>query len=169
MRHLTRAKTFGRRPDQRKALFRGLCDQLVQHGRIETTLPKAKELRRYIEPLVTLAKRGDLHARRQVAAFLYKPTSVQKLFTDIAKRMKDRTGGYTRVLRSGFRRGDGGETAIIEFVDFTPKAKISKGEITEKPAKKVVSKPKKAAAPKKDKAEKTVKSSKKETSKTKTK
>lgn len=116
MRHRVAGRTFGRRPDQRKALLRGLAGQLIDCERITTTVAKAKELRRVVEPLVTLAKVGNLHSRRQAAEVLYRKESVQKLFGEIGPRFKDRAGGYTRIYRAGQRRGDGAETAIIEFL-----------------------------------------------------
>ena len=122
MRHRSLAKVFGRRPEPRKALFRGLATALLKQERIETTLAKAKELRRVVEPLVTLAKRGDLHARRQAAAFLYTKDVVAKLFADVGPRFKDRQGGYTRIFKIGRRRGDGAEMALIELTDRTKKA-----------------------------------------------
>ena len=114
MRHRSLAKVFGRRPEPRKALFRGLATALLESERIETTLQKAKELRRVVEPLVTLAKRGDLHARRQAAGFLYRPEVVKKLFADVAQRFKTRQGGYTRIYRVGRRRGDDHDRVRLE-------------------------------------------------------
>lgn len=116
------ARKLGRTTDQRKALLRGLATDLIIHERLETTEAKAKELKSVVEKMITLGKRGDLHARRQAAAYLYKAEAnenedaVQKLFNDIAARYEDRQGGYTRVLKLGPRRGDGAEMAIIELV-----------------------------------------------------
>ncbi|SFF00377.1 50S ribosomal protein L17 [Alteribacillus iranensis] len=115
---------LGRDSSARKALFRDLATDLIINERIETTEAKAKELRSIVEKMVTLGKRGDLHARRQAAQFIRKETAdeesgkdaVQKLFDDIAPRYEDRQGGYTRVLKLGPRRGDASEMAIIEFV-----------------------------------------------------
>ncbi|TCP24190.1 LSU ribosomal protein L17P [Scopulibacillus darangshiensis] len=115
---------LGRDSSARKALFRDLATDLIINERIETTHSKAKELRSIVEKLVTLGKRGDLHARRQAAAFVRNEIAdeetgkkaVQKLFEDIAKRYDERQGGYTRVLKLGPRRGDNAEMAIIEFV-----------------------------------------------------
>ncbi|MFB5662995.1 50S ribosomal protein L17 [Alteribacillus sp. HJP-4] len=115
---------LGRDSSARKALFRDLATDLIINERIQTTQSKAKELRPVIEKMVTLAKRGDLHARRQAAQFIRKETAdqesgkdaVQKLFEDIAPRYEERQGGYTRVLKVGPRRGDSAEMAIIEFV-----------------------------------------------------
>ncbi|GAE93724.1 LSU ribosomal protein L17p [Gracilibacillus boraciitolerans JCM 21714] len=115
-------RKLGRTTDQRKALLRGLATDLIIHERLETTEAKAKELRSVVEKMITLGKRGDIHARRQAAAFLYNTeanedeVAVQKLFNDIAGRYEERQGGYTRVLKLGPRRGDGAEMAIIELV-----------------------------------------------------
>ncbi len=117
MRHQMRKRNFGRRPHQRKALMRGLADQLIEHERITTTLVKAKELRKVVEPLITLGKKGDLHSRRQAASVLYKKETVQKLFDGgIVERFKDRPGGYTRIYKGGIRRGDAAPMAIIELI-----------------------------------------------------
>lgn len=116
------ARKLGRTTDQRMALLRNLSADLIIHERVETTLAKAKELRSTSEKMITLGKRGDLHARRQAAAFLYNKAAnenenvVQKLFDDVAKRYEERQGGYTRILKLGQRRGDGAEMAIIELV-----------------------------------------------------
>ncbi|WP_130860880.1 50S ribosomal protein L17 [Gracilibacillus phocaeensis] len=116
------ARKLGRTTDQRLALLRGLATDLIIHECIETTEAKAKELRSVVDKMVTLGKRGDLHARRQAASFLYnaeaseEEDAVQKLFNDIAGRYEDRQGGYTRVLKLGPRRGDGADMAIIELV-----------------------------------------------------
>ncbi|WP_058305706.1 50S ribosomal protein L17 [Gracilibacillus massiliensis] len=116
------ARKLGRTTDQRKALLRGLATDLIVHERLETTEAKAKELRSVVDKMITLGKRGDIHARRQAAAFLYNAeaneneVAVQKLFSDIAGRYEDRQGGYTRVLKLGPRRGDGAEMAVIELV-----------------------------------------------------
>src|SRR6266581_1396918 len=106
MMHRIAGRVFGRRPDQKKALLRGLATSLLDFERIETTVPKAKELRRVVEPLITLAKRGDLHARRQAASYIYKKEVVAKLFAEIGPRFKSRMGGYTRIFHLGQRRGD---------------------------------------------------------------
>lgn len=116
------ARKLGRTTDTRMAMLRNLASDLIIHERIETTEAKAKELKSVVEKMVTLGKRGDLHARRQAAAFLYHQEAnedenvVQKLFDDIAKRYEDRQGGYTRVLKLEQRRGDNAPMAIIEFV-----------------------------------------------------
>ncbi|MRH44862.1 50S ribosomal protein L17 [Aquibacillus halophilus] len=116
------ARKLGRTTDQRMALLRSLATDLIIHERLETTEAKAKELRSVVEKMITLGKRGDLHARRQAASFLYNAEAnenedvIQKLFTDIAARYDERQGGYTRVLKLGPRRGDGADMAIIELV-----------------------------------------------------
>jgi large subunit ribosomal protein L17 len=116
------ARKLGRTTDARMALLRNLATDLIIHERIETTEAKAKDLRSVVDKMITLGKRGDLHARRQANAFLYKvaanedENAVQKLFNDIAPRYVDRQGGYTRVLKLGPRRGDGAKMAIIELV-----------------------------------------------------
>ncbi|MGY0694042.1 50S ribosomal protein L17 [Virgibacillus sp. FSP13] len=116
------ARKLGRTTDQRMALLRNLASDLIIHERIETTEAKAKELKSVVDKMITLGKRGDLHARRQAAAFLYNQEAnenesvVQKLFGDVAARYEDRQGGYTRVLKLGERQGDGAKMAIIELV-----------------------------------------------------
>ncbi|WP_019394044.1 50S ribosomal protein L17 [Priestia filamentosa] len=115
---------LGRTSAQRKALLRDLATDLIISERIETTEPKAKELKSVVEKLITLGKRGDLHARRQVAAYIRHEVAneetgqdaVQKLFSDVATRYADRQGGYTRIMKLGPRRGDGAPMAIIELV-----------------------------------------------------
>lgn len=116
------ARKLGRTTDARMALLRNLASDLIIHERIETTEMKAKELKSVVDKMITLGKRGDLHARRQAAAFLYErpaeedSTVIQKLFDDVASRYEDRQGGYTRVLKLGTRQGDGSKMAIIELV-----------------------------------------------------
>lgn len=109
-------KKLGRTSSHRRALLRSLVTQLVLHGRIETTEAKAKAVKPLADKMVTLGKRGDLHARRQAAAFLMEPEAVQKLFSDIAPKYAERSGGYTRILKTGPRRGDAAPMAIIEWV-----------------------------------------------------
>ena len=117
MRHAKGYRRLNRTAEHRKALFANMSGSLIEHEQIKTTLPKAKELRRVVEKLVTLGKRGDLHARRQAGAALKEDKHVAKLFDVIAPRYKDRQGGYVRVLKAGFRYGDMAPMAIIEFVD----------------------------------------------------
>jgi large subunit ribosomal protein L17 len=117
MRHLKQGRKLGRTTAHRKALLRNLATALLEHERIVTTEPKAKELRRVADKLVTLGKRGDLHARRQALQVVRSNTVVRKLFNDIAPRFAERQGGYTRVLRLGYRPGDAAAMAVIELVD----------------------------------------------------
>ena len=123
MRHARGYRRLNRTHEHRKALFANMAGSLIEHEQIKTTLPKAKELRPVVEKLITLAKRGDLHARRQVAAMLKEDKDVVKLFDVLAARYKDRQGGYTRVLKAGFRYGDMAPMAIIEFVERDTDAK----------------------------------------------
>lgn len=109
-------RKLGRDSSARKALFRSLLTSFFNHGRIETTEAKAKEVRGLAEKMITLAKRGDLHARRQVLAYILDEDVVRKLFSDIAPKYADRPGGYTRVVKTGFRKGDNAPLAIIELV-----------------------------------------------------
>ncbi|PTV95706.1 LSU ribosomal protein L17P [Rhodobacter aestuarii] len=117
MRHARGYRRLNRTHEHRKALFANMCGSLIEHEQIKTTLPKAKELRPIIEKLITLAKRGDLHARRQAAAMLKQDKDVAKLFEVLGPRYKERNGGYTRVLKAGFRYGDMAPMAFIELVD----------------------------------------------------
>ncbi len=117
MRHRKRGRRLNRSWAHRKAMFSNMANALIKHEQIRTTLPKAKELRPVVERLVTLAKRGDLHARRQAFARLRDDAMVAKLFSTLRERYADRPGGYTRVLKAGFRRGDMAAMAVIEFVD----------------------------------------------------
>ncbi|MBC7344174.1 MAG: 50S ribosomal protein L17 [Clostridia bacterium] len=105
-----------RRSDHRRAMLRNGVTSLLREGRIETTETRAKDLRRLAENMITLGKRGDLHARRQALAFLWDEDVVTKLFRELAPRYKDRPGGYTRITRKGFRRGDGAPMVILELV-----------------------------------------------------
>ena len=109
-------RKLGRKSDHRKALLRNQVTSLLRHGRIETTVAKAKESQRMAERMITLAKRGDLHARRQALAYIYDEDVVTKLFTEIGPNYEERNGGYTRVLKMGPRRGDAAEMAILELV-----------------------------------------------------
>ncbi|WP_343563243.1 50S ribosomal protein L17 [Kiloniella sp. b19] len=123
MRHRMSGRKLNRTSSHRKAMFANMAHALIKHEQIKTTLPKAKDLRRVVEKLVTLGKRGDLHARRQAASVLRDDALVAKLFSEIAERYTDRPGGYTRVLKAGFRRGDMAPMAIIELVDRNVDAK----------------------------------------------
>ena len=117
MRHHKIGRALGRNSSHRKAMFANMVASLFEHEQIKTTLPKAKELRPIVEKLITLAKRGDLHARRQAAAKLKEDKYVSKLFDVLGPRYAERQGGYIRVMKAGFRYGDMAPMAIIEFVD----------------------------------------------------
>lgn len=117
MRHARGYRRLNRTHEHRKALFANMAGSLIEHEQIKTTLPKAKELRSIVEKLITLGKRGDLHARRQAAAMLKEDKDVAKLFAVLGPRYAERKGGYTRVLKAGFRYGDMAPMAIIELVD----------------------------------------------------
>ena len=109
-------RKLGRDSSARKALLRGIVTSLFQHERIETTEAKAKELRKVADKMLTLAKRGDLHARRQVMAYMMDEDVVKKLFDEVAPKYKDRQGGYTRIIKAGVRQGDAAPMVIIEVV-----------------------------------------------------
>jgi large subunit ribosomal protein L17 len=123
MRHAKTGRRFSRTVSHRKSMFANLVSSLIQHEQIVTTLPKAKDLRPIVEKLVTLAKRGDLHSRRLAISEIRDLGSVKKLFETIGPRYKTRSGGYTRVLKAGFRHGDNAAVAVIEFVDRDTEAK----------------------------------------------
>jgi large subunit ribosomal protein L17 len=123
MRHARGYRKLNRNQEHRKALWANMSGSLIEHEQIKTTLPKAKELRRVVDKLITLAKRGDLHARRQAAAQLKQDGHVAKLFDVLGPRYAERPGGYVRVLRAGFRYGDMAPMAIVELVDRDPEAK----------------------------------------------
>jgi large subunit ribosomal protein L17 len=123
MRHARGYRRLNRTHEHRKAMFANMAGSLIEHEQIKTTLPKAKELRPIVEKMVTLAKRGDLHARRLVASRLKEDKDVAKLFDVIGPRYQDRPGGYLRIMKAGFRYGDQAPMAIIEFVDRDPDAK----------------------------------------------
>jgi large subunit ribosomal protein L17 len=117
MRHGNRGRKFNRTAAHRKAMFANLAAALIKHEQIVTTLPKAKDLRPVVEKLITLAKKGGLHARRQAISQIRDENQVTKLFGILAPRYKERMGGYTRVLKAGFRFGDNAPMAVIEFID----------------------------------------------------
>ena len=123
MRHGKVHRKLNKKPAHRKAMFANMCASLIKHEQIVTPLPKAKELRPVIEKLVTLAKKGGLAARRQAIAEIRDVAQVKKLFEVIGPRYKERNGGYTRVLKAGFRYGDNAANAVIEFVDRDVEAK----------------------------------------------
>ncbi|MGH9519442.1 MAG: 50S ribosomal protein L17 [Terriglobales bacterium] len=116
MRHLNAGYKLGRNTSHRRALLRNLVTSLVLEERIETTVPKAKAIRPLADRMITLGKRGSLHARRQAAAFLLSPQAVAKLFESLSPRFGDRAGGYTRITKTGFRKGDNAELAFIEYL-----------------------------------------------------
>ena len=119
MSNLKRGRTFGRNSSRRKALFKALAISLIEHEGIKTTLPKAKELRSFIEPLITLAKDDSVSNRRLAFSKIRNKSAVGKLFSDLGPRFKDRPGGYSRIIKIGFRKGDAAPIAFIEFVDRT--------------------------------------------------
>ncbi|GFZ98701.1 50S ribosomal protein L17 [Elstera cyanobacteriorum] len=130
MRHGMSGRKLNRTSSHRKAMFANMAVALIKHEQITTTLPKAKDLRPIVEKLITLGKRGDLHARRQALAVLQDETVTRKLFDTVAERYKARAGGYTRVLKAGFRYGDAAPMAVIELVDRDPAAKgLDSGQI----------------------------------------
>ncbi|HZS81924.1 MAG TPA: 50S ribosomal protein L17 [Stellaceae bacterium] len=140
MRHRLSGRSFSRTSAHRKAMFENLAHALLKHEQITTTLPKAKDLRPIAEKLITLGKRGGLHARRQALAALQDTKITEKLFTTLAERYRSRQGGYTRIVKAGFRYGDGAAMAVIELVDRDPSAKgvdsgpVQKDETEESPA-----------------------------------
>jgi large subunit ribosomal protein L17 len=117
MRHGKVHRKLNKKPAHRRAMFANMCASLIKHEQIMTTLPKAKELRPVVEKLVTLGKKGDLHARRQAISEIRDVAMVKKLFDVLAPRYKERHGGYTRIMKAGFRYGDNAPRAVIEFVD----------------------------------------------------
>jgi len=123
MRHRKAGRKLNRTSSHRKAMFANMSAALIKHEQITTTLPKAKELRPFVEKLVTLAKRGDLHARRQAIAIVRDEVMVRKLFDVLGPRYQERMGGYIRIMRAGYRFGDNAPIAVIEFVDRDPAAK----------------------------------------------
>ena len=123
MRHAKSGRKFNRTASHRKAMFANMAVALIKHEQIKTTLPKAKDLRGVVDRLITLGKRGDLHARRQALSVLRDSTIAAKLFEELAERYKDRPGGYTRVIKAGFRYGDMAPMAVIELVERNTDAK----------------------------------------------
>ena len=123
MRHQMAGRKLNKTGTHRKSMFANMTTSLLKHEQIKTTLPKAKELRRFVDKIITLGKRGTLHARRQAAAVVRDEDVLRKLFDGLAERYKDRSGGYTRVMHAGYRYGDDAPLAIIELVDRDPDAK----------------------------------------------
>ncbi len=144
MRHLKSGFKLGKQPAHRRAVLRNLVTNLIVNERITTTILRAKATRRLAEKMITLGKRDTLHTRRQAAAFLQTPGATKKLFADLAPRFADRPGGYTRIIRRGWRIGDGAELAILEFIgsELKKKEKKSKREepATEEPKEKEAAK-----------------------------
>ena len=122
MRHQRSGKKLGRDSAHRRALYANLAGALIEHGRVRTTVAKAKAVRPIAEQMITLGRRGDLHARRQALAYLRSQDVVHKLFSDVAPRFAERNGGYTRVIKLGPRQGDAASMALLELVDFEPPA-----------------------------------------------
>ena len=135
MRHGNAHRKLNRTAEHRRAMFANMAAALIKHEQITTTLPKAKDLRPIVEKLVTLGKQGSLHARRQAIAEIRDVAMVKKLFDVIGPRYQSRNGGYTRVLKAGYRYGDSAPVAVIEFVDRDVDAKgVDSGPVQEKPA-----------------------------------
>ena len=132
MRHRNAGRKLNKSSAHRRAMFGNMAASLIKHEQITTTLPKAKELKPLIDKLITLGKRGDLHARRQALSFIPEKSAVEKLFSTLNERYAGRTGGYTRVLKAGFRYGDAAPLAVIELVDRDPAAKgLDSGPVQE--------------------------------------
>lgn len=129
-RHGYKGRKFGRERDQRNALMKGLADSLIIHESVVTTLPKAKEIVPYVEHLITKAKKGDLHSRRQVIASLNTVTSAHKLVDEIAPRLKGRTSGHLRIAKEGFRRGDNAAMARVSFVDDLKQSPVASAPVS---------------------------------------
>jgi large subunit ribosomal protein L17 len=121
MRHRRSGRKLGRDASHRKALYANLTASLIEHGRIRTTVAKAKEVRPVAEEMITLGRRGDVPARRQALKFLRSQDVVHKLFSDVAPRFADRPGGYSRIVKLGSRQGDAAQMAYLELVDFVPR------------------------------------------------
>ena len=126
MRHHRSGKKLGRDSAHRKALYSNLAGSLIEHGRIKTTVAKAKAVRPIAEKMITLGRRGDLAARRQALAYLRSNDVVHMLFADVAPRFTDRPGGYTRIVKLGPRPGDAAEMAYLELVDYVPPAPVAR-------------------------------------------
>ncbi len=126
MRHLKAGSKLGRNPAHRRATLRNLVTNVIERERVTTTVARAKAARPLVEHMITLGKRDTLHTRRQAAGFLMTPQATQKLFRDIAPRFADRPGGYTRIVRAGYRVGDGAQVAILELIGSELKKKKKK-------------------------------------------
>lgn len=134
MRHNRSINHLGRKSGHRKAMLANMASSLILHKRIETTLPKAKALRQYVEPLITKSKEDTTHSRRTVFSYLKQKEAVTELFRTVAPKIAERPGGYTRIVKTGFRPGDAADTAIIELVDFNEAALASAPKKEEKKA-----------------------------------
>ncbi len=145
MRHQNGYRKLGRLSSHRRAMLRNMATSLVLHERIETTVPKAKELRGIVDRMITLGKRGDLSARRLAAGYLFSDEAVAKVFSDLADRFRTRPGGYTRILRMGVRFGDGADMALLELVDFQEKQELAAKAAEVAPAKPAKKSTKKSA------------------------
>jgi large subunit ribosomal protein L17 len=137
MRHRNYGRKLSRKTEHRRALLRNLVTSLILEERVETTVAKAKAARAVAEQIITMGKRGDLHARRLAAAYCLTAPAVKKLFEDVAKRFASRPGGYTRIVRTGWRKGDGADTAVLELVgtkvlEKRAEARAKKAEATRK-------------------------------------
>ena len=157
MRHRLNTRKFGRTSAHRVSMFRNLVSSLIEHERVETTHEKAREVGRLAERMISLGKRGDLHARRQALRIVRGREVQSKLFGELAERFADRSGGYTRVLRTRRRPGDAAEMSIVSLLEAAPAAKPEKGEKGEKTPRKKAAAAKKAPAEKAKKAEKPAK------------
>lgn len=149
MRHAKRINHLGRTSSHRAAMLSNMAASLIKHKRISTTLAKAKELKQYVEPLVTRSKNDTTHSRRMVFSYLQDKYAVTELFRDIAVKVADRPGGYTRILKTGFRQGDNAEMCIIEFVDYNETYTVKEEKKTTKTRRsRAKSAPKAVEAPK---------------------
>lgn len=128
MRHAKRINHLGRTDAHRKAMLSNMATSLIMHKRISTTLAKAKELRKYVEPMVTRSKNDTTHSRRMVFSLLHNKYAVTELFREIAPKVANRPGGYTRILKTGFRKGDNAEMCMIEFVDYNETYTVKSGK-----------------------------------------
>lgn len=136
MRHLKGGFKLRRKPEHRKSLLRNLAASVIENNRVHTTLAKAKAVRPIVEKMITLGKAGSLAAKRNALAYLYKRKTVQILFDEVAPRFMDRQGGYTRIIKTDFRKGDGAEMAILEFSDYIFEQKDKKAKDKKAKAKK---------------------------------
>lgn len=134
MRHGVSKRKFNRKSSHRQAMLANLAQSLFEHGQIKTTLPKAKDLRSVAEKLITKAKKGDLHSRREVLKTIYKKDVVARLFEEVAPKMAERNGGYTRIIKAGFRLGDAAPMAVISLVEEPVEAKVETAPAKEEAA-----------------------------------